>query len=584
MAHMDSTRAIIRLWRLCAPTTVGPEVGGDGALPVDVLRSALEPELQARASALACRSVDEIFMQFLQPDAAGVLGFLQFWRGMEDILMRCGTHRVGISPANADAVEGFRYLRTCVLEMSSRDDSLQARTVFSVSELRYFIERTTEVARGPEGKQYWRERIAHLPVGDVFVTGEEVASALLSWLEELVCEDILEDADDDELEDSADEGTMIPQARATTQSQSLASATAAAVGVASTGVRDGLVLNLPPPPASPKGPPPRRSVLGGRSPHEAMEHASPGQPLLRTSGASGGGRGVGSRQSVGTDCNWSDVSPGGVHRVASALECGLIKLLQNSDRRPPTLTKAEAADWRDAMEFKTELRRHILDQQPVEKEFTFEDFHTFSVEYASSASARRASISPRGVSPRQRAAARSGAMVMRIVLESLHRRRLAEGLGAWLEAWRRVPRSSPASSGFDILRSLLASQCKIAVSLEHRLKIAGRAGGLADFLMRLVRRQLRDPLIHWRRLMLEPGLSVRASAASLPAFSPPAAALAGLLGQTSPSRALPMAGRGRVGATPLLPPASSPYHTSDPQLAQQSGGYPSVVGRARRQV
>ena len=46
---MDSTRAIIALWRLCVPAGVGPqaaprsqhsacEVGGDGAIPVDVLK------------------------------------------------------------------------------------------------------------------------------------------------------------------------------------------------------------------------------------------------------------------------------------------------------------------------------------------------------------------------------------------------------------------------------------------------------------------------------------------------------------------------------------------------------------------
>merc|ERR1719221_1730198 len=97
----------------------------------------------------------------MSPDPSGVVGFLHFWRGMEEILQACGAHRTNLTSAQRHALEGFRFLRTCVLEMASKDVS-QGRSVFSVRELRYFIERTTIVA-GPEGANYWQQQAATLP-------------------------------------------------------------------------------------------------------------------------------------------------------------------------------------------------------------------------------------------------------------------------------------------------------------------------------------------------------------------------------------------------------------------------------------
>ena len=143
---LDSTRAIIALWRLCVPAGLGPqvgqqnlrgcliqqsvlkhvaEVGGDGAIPVDVLKAA---QVEAASKRVACFSADcrwywsgscrdtwvtldtapsmrsctglvtlwlRLYVEsilaepgprqtYMQPDSEGVVGFLQFWKGMED--------------------------------------------------------------------------------------------------------------------------------------------------------------------------------------------------------------------------------------------------------------------------------------------------------------------------------------------------------------------------------------------------------------------------------------------------------------------------------------------------------------------
>ncbi|CAK9087300.1 unnamed protein product [Durusdinium trenchii] len=153
-------------------------VGGDGAIPVDVLKVVLERELEGHLGDFGQNSADEILQTYMQPDADGVVGFLQFWKGMEEILRARGTMRTyALTPAQKEAIAGFRFLRTCLLDMAARQIS-QGRSSFSVRELRYFMDRTIELT-GLEGQDFWRQRATQLPEDpEMLVTGEEVASAL----------------------------------------------------------------------------------------------------------------------------------------------------------------------------------------------------------------------------------------------------------------------------------------------------------------------------------------------------------------------------------------------------------------------
>mmetsp|Transcript_92751 Transcript_92751/g.258350 ORF Transcript_92751/g.258350 Transcript_92751/m.258350 type:complete len:365 (-) Transcript_92751:8-1102(-) len=364
---MDSTRAIIRLWRLCVPVGMGPLVGGDGALAVEVLKQVLERELSGNLSALGCSTVDDILWTYMQPDTAGVVGFLQFWRGMEDILQACGAHRSSLSSSQLHAMNGFRFLRKRVLETASKDVS-QGRTVFSVRELRYLIADTMREA-GPEGESFWRRRAAQLPDDTVYVTGEELASALLEWLQQLVDSgshdeavppmsisqslsdepDCTSTSSDEDLDESTDEDGRVPAHIAGLPGQMdcasstptsvpvlmIARATAAAAAGAAPGGAAGTT------PATPKGPPPRRSVLGG-------------SVAGRTSTE---GHGAGALPGTGR-CNSQTILESADDdgkrascRKGTLLETGLLALLERTEKRPVSMTKEAAAEWRGSVKF-----------------------------------------------------------------------------------------------------------------------------------------------------------------------------------------------------------------------------------------
>ncbi|CAJ1423603.1 unnamed protein product [Effrenium voratum] len=106
---------------------------------------------------------------------------------------------------------------------------------------RYFMDRTISLT-GPEGEAFWRQVAGELPEDpEMLVTGEEVASAMLAWLEQLVGEgpgDEEDSADDDEDEPEREAPALTPEAQA-------------------------MARRLNPPlavPAAPTGPPPQRKV------------------------------------------------------------------------------------------------------------------------------------------------------------------------------------------------------------------------------------------------------------------------------------------------------------------------------------
>lgn len=550
---MDSTRAIIRLWRLCVPTGTGPQVGGDGAIPVEVFRGVLERELDGKLGLLGCDSVDDILQSFLNPDANGVVGFLQFWRGMERILDTCGALRSRLSTPKRHAIEGFRYLRNCVLELVQKDDLTQGRSAYSVREIRYFIEKTIEIA-GPEGGEYWRQQAMQLPDDSVCVDGEEVASALLAWLEELA------DTDEDDAQTydapSSTRSTNVPLTPSYDNGYDDEDS-ADEVGSPLRSVH----LQAPSPgllpaadlvsPAMPQGPPPNRSV---------QRAAANGYLAPVPAAVEPNGRVVGSDRIVAPPLpnhGWhpSGLQPSGLQPPAlqpsalqpSALQQGLEILLQRPAGRPAIVTKAVAAEFREVGEFQAQLTRHLDEYSDSGRVFAFADFHTFAAQHVS-ASARR--ISEKGVTPRRRAAAYSAsAPVLRTVLQTLLRKQLAVGFGCFVEARRRdrgsplwtctscnfqntvdrefcqdicqvcgvaAPPGTPSpkprpnkeciewptgapepENDFNLFHEILRTQCYTAVLLEQRMKQAGKAGTMAWCLARLLRASLRTP---WARL------------------------------------------------------------------------------------
>eukprot|EP00930_Biecheleria_cincta_P051252 TRINITY_DN36409_c0_g1_i1.p1 TRINITY_DN36409_c0_g1~~TRINITY_DN36409_c0_g1_i1.p1 ORF type:complete len:512 (-),score=94.70 TRINITY_DN36409_c0_g1_i1:31-1542(-) len=472
---MDSTRAIIRLWHLCIPSDCGPQEGGDGAIPLQTLKAVLERELEGHLGAFGGKSVDEILTTYMHPDSDGVVGFLQFWRGMEQILQARGSMQSHLTTAQQQAIDGFRFLRTCVLDMGSQQVS-QGRSAFSVRELRWFIHRTMSFT-GPEGEPFWRRQAAQLPADNVWVTGEEVDSALLAWLEELVDED--RDDEEEEEEDVEDEDCLEEASTA-----------------------------LPTPTPTPTLPPPPARAPG-----------SGGNQLLSSSGLLPPSR----RRLPATTCSQPSMQ---------SLEAGLTALLRRTEPRPAEPTKEMLAEWRECVEFQVTLSRWLggAAKEHGEK-LAFSDFHRFVRDQVNVASARRrrsaAAASPRpgAASPRQpdKLAARTAAVqVIGAVCHSSSSRRLAEAFGTL----RRRPglRSCKGprkdlDEPNTIMRELLKSQCQTAVVLETRVKLAGRAGGLAFCLARLQRVALRSAWVELSRNGDEAGPSRDAPVPVLPSPS-----------------------------------------------------------------
>lgn len=593
---MDSTQAIIRLWRLCVPSGAGPEAGGDGALPLDTLKAVLERELEDKLASLNGESVDDILWRYMSPDENGVVGFLQFWRGMEEILYTCRVHRQHLGVAQLHAINGFRYLRTCVLEMALGDAS-QERSVFRVSELRYFIRRATLVA-GPQGAAFWERQAEELPEDSTMVTGEEVASALLSWLEDLVWNDAEQggggvppitpstalpsttrastdshwDESDDEVgaAQESDTSSVSPRERERPRSFCAALSNAGGIGSgrpahhemedavgpwsgpqqpphqqppAAWGHGNGLQHRATSPPkqqgVSPYGPAPRRSVIDRRgSQRSSLAESSSG---------------IWSEREGATDRGVRSHTP---------FEAALVSLMDRFEKRPP-VHRSQAHVWRDAVEFQCELRRRLADALPL----TFPDFHSFAKEHLSLTARRRRNRSP---SPRMRTAI-YGRWVPTLmpVLRKIVIKRFECGFQALLNKRRASrqgglfpPRAAADEGNPTILQRLLKEQCQTAVTLEKNVKISSRAGGLAFCLARLLRAALRGACSVWQHRAFE--------APRLPLGSP--VRPAPTLPSASPAHALPPSDSPSSG----YPPAASPCYV-------MPSGSPSMLPSASPQ-
>eukprot|EP00929_Paragymnodinium_shiwhaense_P023336 TRINITY_DN14632_c0_g1_i2.p1 TRINITY_DN14632_c0_g1~~TRINITY_DN14632_c0_g1_i2.p1 ORF type:complete len:588 (+),score=114.46 TRINITY_DN14632_c0_g1_i2:138-1901(+) len=579
---MDSTRCIIRLWRLCLPDCVGQQVGGDGALPMNVIKAMLKTELQDKIAFLGGGTVDDIIIRYMLPDPSGIIGFLQFWRGMEEILQLCGAHRSRLSTQQAKAIDGFRFLRSCVLEMAPANTS-QGRSVFRVSELRYFIERTMHVA-GPEGATYWQSQAELLPEDEISVTGEEVASAFLAWLEDLVMPDdeLMEDGRSvmrsphlldmyggdasldaagafDDLDESADEGRDF-QLRASPVggggeregwSRSQRGSGGSSAGSSRSRLSSG--ADWAPKPQSPplQGPPPLRGVNTRGSLQSPV--ASSGRLQVQQGLPGQSGMLATPNRTRGT-----------------GLEKALVSILDRYDRRPASPNKRQAAEWRDYVDFHVALKRKLEDMQS--KEFTLTEFHNFARAHFSTVRRRN---TPRSVSPRVRSRVYAkGAQAMTAVLSGLLVKKKESGWGAFLAAHRRGRREKETKmiaifgGEFNLFAELIKSQCQSAVLLEKRGKVAHGLGRFAMFIMRLVRGRLREAWVNWSPAsMLSPDWEIIAGS--------PASVLASTDASQSRSDSVPWT-PDSASPPPSLPWAPSrPVGSGDLQVVGTLGPAPS---------
>eukprot|EP00927_Polykrikos_kofoidii_P054269 TRINITY_DN48709_c0_g1_i1.p1 TRINITY_DN48709_c0_g1~~TRINITY_DN48709_c0_g1_i1.p1 ORF type:complete len:776 (-),score=127.42 TRINITY_DN48709_c0_g1_i1:133-2460(-) len=187
---MNSAVSLLRLWHLCVRTQGDGEVG---VLRWSTLRQALKG-LGERAQHLRCNSVDDILRQHFGSDRGdrGHVSFTRYWHGMEAILQACGAfHSGGVDYETEQKVASLRSFRDAVLKelkcTAGGEDDMESGT-YHVHDLGVLCRRLRRVASAtdPIVAAYWGERFVGLPSTEKTVTGDEIATALLAWLEDLL--------------------------------------------------------------------------------------------------------------------------------------------------------------------------------------------------------------------------------------------------------------------------------------------------------------------------------------------------------------------------------------------------------------
>lgn len=153
------------------------------------LRKALEG-LGEKIQVLRCSSVDEIMHRHFRSRNGDCepVSFTRYWKGMEAILHACGVFHDGdLDSPTESKVQSLRSFRDSVLELGEPDVASEV-DVYSLAELRHLYERLRDEAASSSVQvhSYWEEKLGMIQGDEEDVTADEIAIALLSWLEDLL--------------------------------------------------------------------------------------------------------------------------------------------------------------------------------------------------------------------------------------------------------------------------------------------------------------------------------------------------------------------------------------------------------------
>mmetsp|Transcript_109955 Transcript_109955/g.212860 ORF Transcript_109955/g.212860 Transcript_109955/m.212860 type:complete len:468 (-) Transcript_109955:90-1493(-) len=181
----NSTVLLLQLWQLCVQSQGG---GFEGSLQWSTLRRALDGLPATRCDALRCGSVDDLLRRHFgfQGTHGGHIhvNFARYWRGMEAMLQACGAfNTAGLEAITQQKVSGLRAFRDAVLDEFPLVH--ERSTYYCILDIRRLFERLRGQTGGPVAI-YWEERLRLLPGNGDMVTADEVASAMCTWLRELL--------------------------------------------------------------------------------------------------------------------------------------------------------------------------------------------------------------------------------------------------------------------------------------------------------------------------------------------------------------------------------------------------------------
>ncbi|CAJ1336505.1 unnamed protein product [Effrenium voratum] len=179
----NSTEALVQLWHMC--------VKSQGSCPGEVLQwETLQKVMGGLPACEALPGVEEVLQQHFGQSLQYV-NFTLFWRGMEAILQSAGVfNNAGLDADVLLIIASLRSFRDAVLQElpgSFGGLSQGGAAKCSVRELRVFYERLRKGAASPVVADYWAQKLDYLPTDPLTpVTADQIAFALLKWLEELL--------------------------------------------------------------------------------------------------------------------------------------------------------------------------------------------------------------------------------------------------------------------------------------------------------------------------------------------------------------------------------------------------------------
>mmetsp|Transcript_18831 Transcript_18831/g.42143 ORF Transcript_18831/g.42143 Transcript_18831/m.42143 type:complete len:507 (-) Transcript_18831:21-1541(-) len=194
----NSAVSMLRLWDLCLEAQDGMGGSESGIVYWSTLRQALLNGLGGRVQQLQCSSVDDLLVRHFCGGVSNSNGdgvnFMHYWRGMEVILQACSAFQTGgLDAETEEKVDSLRMFRDAVL-----DETATHLQSYPLQNLRALYSRLTRAPGTSVGVvEFWEMRMSQmLPPGegdDGMVFWDEIASALLAWLQELL-QDVREHA------------------------------------------------------------------------------------------------------------------------------------------------------------------------------------------------------------------------------------------------------------------------------------------------------------------------------------------------------------------------------------------------------
>ncbi|CAL1161996.1 unnamed protein product [Cladocopium goreaui] len=197
----NSTEALLQLWHMCVKSQ-GSDVDAESEGPVlqwETLRKVMAGLPMARQDALRS-TPDEILQRHFGAarHRQRYVNFTLFWRGMEAILQSAGVfNNSGFSEEMLQVIASLRHFRDLLLE-------LDAATT-PVAELRRLYGRLQQMATSAVVANYWTLKLQELHQDAQTVSADEIAFALLKWLEELLGCDASEASEDEFMDEPEQE-------------------------------------------------------------------------------------------------------------------------------------------------------------------------------------------------------------------------------------------------------------------------------------------------------------------------------------------------------------------------------------------